>query len=188
MKAGGFYHVYNIGNNRETIFKEDCNYDFFLRRLQFYVGGLVHIHAYCLMPNHFHLLIEVPLENEHLTVPSGKSGMSHIKKAFKNFFISYAKSINKAYDRLGSLFKTKCPFKPVHDDFQYRTTIAYIHYNPIKAGLCESYDQWEYSSFLFHKNQEPSLADKVRVLKEFGNLEEFLNFHERYQKLKNPDF
>jgi putative transposase len=187
MKAGGFYHVYNIGNNRETIFKEDCNYDFFLRRLQFYVGGLVHIHAYCLMPNHFHLLIEVPLENEHLTVPSGKSGMSHIKKAFKNFFISYAKSINKAYGRLGSLFKTKCPFKPVHDDFQYRTTMAYIHFNPIKARLCESYEEWEHSSFSSFLKQRSALTNIDRALFQFDNLEEFLNFHELYKDLKKPN-
>lgn len=188
MKAGGFYHVYNIGNNRETIFKEDCNYDFFMRRLHYYVGGLVHIHAYCLMPNHFHLLIEVPIENHHHTLPFGKSGLSTIQRAFKNFFTSYAKSINRAYGRLGSLFKTKCPFKPIHDDFQYRTTMAYIHNNPVKAMLCEEYENWEHSSFASIKMQKLSVANVDRALLHFGGLEEFLNFHDLYRSNNNPNY
>ncbi len=187
MKAGGFYHVYNIGNNRETIFKEDCNYEFFLRRLQYYVGGLVHIHAYCLMPNHFHLLIEIPIENHHHTLPFGKSGLSTIQRAFKNFFTSYAKAINKAYGRLGSLFKTRCPFKPINDHYQYKITMAYIHYNPVKAKLCESYEKWERSSYQLIQTRKANTIRVERALQQFGGLEEFLNFHNHYGKFKNPD-
>lgn len=99
LKAGGFYHVYNIGNNRETIFKEDCNYDF----------------------------------------------------------------------------------------FQYRATVAYIHYNPVKARLCEDYDNWEYSSFSYLKKQLIGFANPYRTLQQFGSLEEFLNFHDLYSSSRNPD-
>lgn len=182
MEAGGFYHVYNIGNNRETIFKEDCNYDFFLRRLFFYTHGYVIIHAFCLMPNHFHLLIEIPIAMEEHTRPRGKSGLSNIQRAFKNFFTSYAKSINKAYDRLGSLFKTKCEFKPINNFFQYRTTVAYIHYNPVKAKLSENYTSWPYSSYPHILKNNYPLIHANRTLEEFGGLEQFLNFHDNYKR------
>lgn len=187
LQPGGLYHVYNIGNNRETIFKEDANYHYFLRRLKYYTDAFVIIHAYCLMPNHFHLLIEIPLDKEEHTIPWGESKLSNIQRAFKNFFTSYAKAINKAYDRLGSLFKTRCQFKPISSHHQYRTTVAYIHYNPVKAKLCKSFNDWSYSSFNDFMTSEKLIADTARTLQEFGGLEEFLNFHQFYRQLKNSD-
>lgn len=62
MESGRFYHIYNRGNNRETLFKEQRNYSYFLKRYRYYLCPLVDTFAYCLLPNHFHLLIRVRRE------------------------------------------------------------------------------------------------------------------------------
>jgi hypothetical protein len=59
MQPGNFYHVYNRGNNRQRIFFEERNYLYFLRLFEKYLSPLVDVYAYCLMPNHFHLLIRI---------------------------------------------------------------------------------------------------------------------------------
>ena len=57
---GDFYHIYNRGNNRERVFYERENYAFFLRRVRQYLIPVVDVVAYCLMPNHYHLLDKAP--------------------------------------------------------------------------------------------------------------------------------
>lgn len=60
FSAGNVYHIYNRGNNRASIFFERENYLYFLEKLRLYFAPeSVRIHAYCLMPNHFHLLVEL---------------------------------------------------------------------------------------------------------------------------------
>jgi REP element-mobilizing transposase RayT len=56
MEPGSYYHIFNRGNNREYIFREDANYRFFLERYKKYLTPHVNTYAYCLMSNHFHLL------------------------------------------------------------------------------------------------------------------------------------
>ncbi len=55
LEPGKYYHIYNRGNNRENIFKEDRNYAYFLKLYVFHVGPIADTYAYCLLRNHFHL-------------------------------------------------------------------------------------------------------------------------------------
>jgi putative transposase len=64
MLPGCTYHLFNHANGWENLFKEHKNYDFFLERLSLHVLPVAHIYAYCLMPNHFHLLLKIREENE----------------------------------------------------------------------------------------------------------------------------
>ena len=59
LQFGQYYHIYNRGNNRETLFREERNYPYFLSLFIKHVDPVVDTHAYCLMPNHFHLLVKV---------------------------------------------------------------------------------------------------------------------------------
>ena len=61
-----YYHIYNRGNNSEKIFYNNENYNYFLKKIAIYMSGYFHFYAYCLLPNHFHLLIRVKNENEIL--------------------------------------------------------------------------------------------------------------------------
>ena len=67
LTVGRFYHLFNRGINRQAIFFNEENYFYFLGLLDKYLTGYVSILAYCLLPNHFHLVIKV---NEEITVPA----------------------------------------------------------------------------------------------------------------------
>ena len=100
LTAGCYYHIYNRGNNREPIFFSDENYRYFLKGYAEYISPVADTFAYCLLPNHFHFLVQIKEQQEEL---SGALASQH----FSNFFNSYTKSINKAYQRTGSLFEKR---------------------------------------------------------------------------------
>ncbi len=124
------YHVYNQGNNRETIFLERENYLFFLRKMRKHLLPHADILCYCLMPNHFHWLL-VPkatglaegtlpksrrkTEEEKISATSEVSAISVKQKRLNQeialLLSSYTKAINKRYGRSGSLFKSKTKAK-----------------------------------------------------------------------------
>jgi putative transposase len=152
MNEGQFYHVYHRGNNRQRIFFEPKNYQYFLEKFQKYVCPVTDVYAYCLMPNHFHFLIQVheqPLiqHPSDLLVDYKSKKLSPIEKGFKDFFISYAKSINKAYHRTGSLFQSRFRRKIITDENYMSTIIPYIHLNPVRAGITSNVYQYAHSSF-----------------------------------------
>ena len=163
FSPGEYYHLYNRGNNRQTIFFERENYGFFLQRVREYLlpGGITVV-AYCLMPNHYHLLVginrgetsEVSKTSE--VSPSGVSpsetsevsGVSHnVSTAMMRLSVSFTKAINERYDRVGALFQG--PFQAVHvDRNEYLLHLSrYIHLNPVAAGLVEQPEAWEFSSY-----------------------------------------
>ena len=67
MLPGSTYHLFNHANGRENLFLEPKNYDFFLGRLSLHVLPIAHIYAYCLLPNHFHLLLKIRDQQELTT-------------------------------------------------------------------------------------------------------------------------
>jgi REP element-mobilizing transposase RayT len=115
-----FYHIYNCGNNKENIFIEEQNYDYFLKLAKKHLFKTSDILAYCLLKNHFHFLIKTK-EN---------SSSKEISQSFSNFFNSYSKSINKKYGRSGSLFKDRFSRIRLENEEYLKNLILYIHLNP----------------------------------------------------------
>ena len=135
LVAGQYYHLYNRGNNRGDIFFERDNYCFFLRRFREYVADeYAQVIAYVLMPNHYHVLL--------------KALNDKLSAAMQKFSISYTKAINERFDRVGSLFQGSFEAKHVDDENYLRHLSRYIHLNPVRARLCDSPEQWEFSSYL----------------------------------------
>jgi putative transposase len=64
LESGYYYHIYNQGNNRENIFFKEKNYDYFLHLFKKYIVPITETYAYCLLPNHFHFLLRIKIENE----------------------------------------------------------------------------------------------------------------------------
>jgi len=150
LVAGEYYHIYNRGNNRQPIFFERENYLFFLRRARERLMGhqgpagepdsrspgarvFCSIAAYCLMPNHYHLLV-CPTDDQFSRHMQGFSG-------------SYTKAINKRYERVGALFQG--PFHALRvDRSEYLLHLSrYVHLNPVQAGLVKQAHDWEFSSY-----------------------------------------
>ncbi len=165
IEEGACYHIYNRGNNRAHVFFEPSNYLHFMKQFEKYVVPYCEIYAYCLMPNHFHFFIKV--QNKRW-----------FEKGIKNFFISYSKSINKQYDRVGSLFQGRYKAKEIISDSYYARIITYIHQNPAAAGLVTNLQDYPYSSYGDYVEDIPSFLSRSEVLNWFGNLESFIKEHE----------
>src|SRR5690554_5809319 len=102
-----FYHVYNHANGIENIFKEEKNYYYFLLKYKQHIGPVADTYAYCLLPNHFHILLKTrPLNRIFLEKTKGKEKVFQdlLSQRMSNFFNAYTKAFNKMYDRKGSLF------------------------------------------------------------------------------------
>src|SRR5262245_59288620 len=111
----GLYHIYNRGNNKEPIFFSPDNYDYFLLKCHQYLNPCSDILAWCLMTNHFHFLVDVPLQGLE-KVRMGGILMPAITNGFRMLQSTYAKGINKRNNRTGNLFQQKTKAKWIGDD------------------------------------------------------------------------
>lgn len=122
-QLGGYYHLYNRGAHRLSIFREPENYLFLLRRLKNFLPGLeLSIIAYCLMPNHYHFLIR-------------QDGSPPAGLLIQRLFNSYTKAYNKRYGHSGTLFERRYLAKPVTETPHLLHLCRYIHANPVKDGF-----------------------------------------------------
>ena len=168
MELGQSYHIYNHAIGSENIFREYDNYRYFLKQYKKYLGEIVDTYAYCLMPNHFHMLIRVRtdlagFQNLSGLPPTklGHSSKNPVIKSFSDFFNSYSKAFNKRFERRGSLFTE--PFKriPILTESQWQETFLYIHLNPVKHGFVKRQEQWKWSSWEAYANlNKPSTLDR----------------------------
>jgi putative transposase len=179
-----YYHIFNRGNNRESVFLEDQNYYLFMQLYSKYIPPIADTIAYCLLRNHFHLYIRTKSAIEILD-SLGKRAINRTRllhfpsRQFSNFFNAYAKIFNLTYHRTGSLFQH--PFKriPVNDTLHINRLIAYIHKNPQHHGFVDDFRDWPFSSFHCQDSQEGiSITDQV-ALRFFQNSREYHRIHSR---------
>lgn len=168
LQPGCYYHIYNRGNNKENIFREARNYHHFLATWKKYIEPVALNFCYSLQPNHFHFLIFTKENNTEQI----------ISRAFSNCFNSYAKSINKAYGRTGSLFQEKFGRKLITNENFFLEIIFYIHSNIQKHGLSNDFTTYPYSSYLSLISSKPTSLQRDELIDWFGGKEEFVRFHE----------
>ena len=141
----GVWHVFARGVERRLIFLDDDDRRRYLRLLRGVVEQFRwHCLAYCLMPNHVHLLIET-------TQPNLGRGMHSLHGI-------YAQSFNERWTRVGHLFQSRFGSRAVRDDIGLMRVLPYITANPVAAGLCATPDEWEWSS---HRALVDGLADEI---------------------------
>lgn len=144
---GRCFHVYNQGNNRQQIFMRPENYQYFLRLTIKYILPCGELHAFCLMPNHFHLLLRThAISCEKIRV--GGLELPRLLNGVRLLQTTYAQAINKQEQRTGSLFRQKAKFLEIvpERDAHGAHIIHYLHNNPVKAGLVTEATDWPYSS------------------------------------------
>ncbi len=169
LYRGHFYHLYNRSNNNELVFKSHENYLFFLKKYRFYFESLFTTLAYCLMPTHFHFMILVE-----------SSDMKQMQTNIGILLSSYTKSINKYYQRHGSLFQNHTKTVLVQDEGQLLLTTAYIHRNPVRAKFVKKPEEWPYSSYPEYIGKRiGTLPDTGLILAKFSSLNEFISFSQR---------
>ncbi len=103
LVCGETYHIYNKAVGSELLFKADTDYKHFLKKLARFILPIANLYAYCLIPNHFHLLLKIkePDEIPELKKINEDDYSRYLTHVFGNFFNSYSKSFNKMYNRNG---------------------------------------------------------------------------------------
>ncbi len=175
---GAFYHVYNRGNNKENIFNEAGNYNYFLSLWKKHIEPVAETYCYVLLSNHFHALIRI---RENLSLTSKASDVSRMpmaEQAFANLFNAYAKAYNKANNRTGKLFEERFRKKPVLDSGYLMQIVYYIHQNLQNHGFIDDFRLYPHSSYKGILSNKPTLLERDILLKWFDGKENFLKYHE----------
>ena len=165
--AGHFYHIYNRGVGKQNIFVLEENFLFLLRRigkyLPFYPISLI---AYCLMPNHYHMLL--------FAKQDGAPG-----QFIQRLFNSYTQAFNLQQGRRGTLFEGRAKSKLIFEDEYLFQLTRYIHLNPVHAGLVARPEDWMFSNYReFIGMRKGLLFDAEFFETQFGSPEEYRAFAE----------
>lgn len=184
LEYGQFYHIYNRGNNREDIYFEERNYRYFLQLYAHYVEPVAGTYAYCLLRNHFHVLVRIRMpEEQEQTLGVSKTPrvlkVLNPSRQFGNLLNAYAKTINKAYQRTGSLFQHPFGRVLVTTDAYLIHLITYIHQNPQKHRFVDDFRDWPYSSYHTFVSGKPSHLKRDEALAWFGSPAAFQLSHQQ---------
>ena len=167
---GHYYHIYNRGVNYQPIFFHRDNYFYLIRLIKsIFEKYNVTIISYCLMPNHYHLLVRPEL-NEVLS------------DCMRDIFISYVQAINKRFKRKGPLFEGR--FRSILvDEINYVLHLCrYIHLNPVKASLVKFPEDWIFSNFReWIGIRRWRLIDERFIKSNFSNQSKYRKFVVEYQ-------
>jgi putative transposase len=192
--SGNILHIYNRGNNKEKIFFDEQDYSAFLFRFGLCLGFTEEelnkekltampysriritntdkndfkLHAFCLMPNHFHLLIEQYKDIQ-------------VSKLISKLCTSYAMYLNKKHKRVGHVFQDQFKAVIIENDPQLMWTSSYIHMNPVKDKLVKYPGDYKWSSYNdFASKRNLPIVNKEFLISTFGSqnnfIKETLNF------------
>lgn len=182
---GQIYHIYNRGVEKRPIFQNSRDFQRFLKSLEYYqLQGpkpsfskffqpsihiidfskkIVEILAYCLMPNHFHLLVK----------QSAEGGITEFVSKFMN---SYTKYYNTKHNRVGPLLQGQFKAVLIEYDEQLQHVSRYIHLNPITSFLVKNLDDYRWSSYKEYTQSLAGICKKEDVLDFFKSPEGYEQF------------
>ncbi len=165
LQDGCFAHIFSRSIEKRYIFKTDCDFNEFQNLLlHFKKKYPFQIHHYCLMHTHFHIAVSMP-------------DTCLFSKALQELKWRYTRSFNKRHKRRGPLWQER--FKSLLiEDAQYLYACGiYIEGNPLKAGLVDRSEDWNYSSAsVYTSGEDNPLVDRY----ELPSLPEGINWEERF--------
>lgn len=155
---GACYHITSRGNRRENIFYSDGDKKVFIGKLNETLNKYHFIcHAYCLMDNHYHLFIETPNANI-------SEGMHYLNTSYTNWF-------KAEHNIVGSVLQGRYKSILVDQDNYGLKLSAYIHLNPLRAGIVEDINQYRWSSYLDYVSDRGKVVERLEkefILSQFG--------------------
>lgn len=194
FESDHIYHIYNQGNNHQKIFFNRQNYLFFLKKIREHISPYADVLAWCLMPNHFHLMVFV--KTVELEIDGSKDLNKRKKTRTLNNSIglllrAYTRAINNQERRSGSIYrrttKAECISKidgianaflnteeggshiaQIPEKEYLQSCFNYIHNNPVKAGLAKNSKDWEFSSYLDYCGLRNGTLVNTKRAREYG--------------------
>src|SRR3989338_4421942 len=154
---GAWYHVMNRGAGKQQIFRDARDYTAFLTLLgETSLMWKSEVHAYCLMPNHYHLLIRTPLAN--------------LSRVMRHINGVYTQRYNRRWNRDASLFRGRFKAILVEEDAYLDELVRYIHLNPAKANLTSKAHHYIWLSFPYYlgRSKKPQCLVTDIILQRFG--------------------
>jgi REP element-mobilizing transposase RayT len=174
-----FYYITVRGNRREKIFYSPQDKEVFLKRLkEMLIKYTMTCHAYCLMDNHYHLFIKT-------TKPNLSQGIHYLNSAYTNWF-------RNKHQIVGPLFQGRFKSILVDADNYALMLSAYIHLNPLRAGIVKQLEDYPWSSYLDYLNlRKSNITDPSFVLNLIDNntlkaIKKYRNYLIEYQDMKDP--
>jgi REP element-mobilizing transposase RayT len=179
---GHYYHIYNRGNNSSPIFFETENYYHFLRLYAKYIEPIAETYAWCLLKNHFHLLVRIKEKEEIIATDLTYNTTTQPKviepyRQFSHLFNAYTQAINKRHHRTGSLFENKYERKLVTTEEYFQQLIFYIHNNPVHHGLVKQMSLYPCSSYETILSEKPTMVQRKKVIALFSGKENYIYYH-----------
>lgn len=167
LEDEGIYHIYNNAVGKEKLFYHEFHYLRFLEKLGIYLAPLADIWCYSLLPDKYHILIEIK-KNFNGT---------EISKAISKCCNAHAKWINKLACRKGNLFNR--PFKryKIWTDRDVSAAIWFIHNIPKLSGEVKNFHEWRYSSYHDLLSGKHILISE-KAIDHCGNVNDFISFHQ----------
>jgi len=167
---GGYFHLYNRGAGRGLLFFNAGNYEHCLRLVKHYSSQYtVAVIAYCLMPNHYHLLVR-------------QDGDTSLSKFINVLFNAYAQAVNAEQSRSGALFEGRFRHVQIEREEYLAHLCRYIHLNPVKAKLAQQPDDWPYSNYLeWVRQRDGTLKDEAFIREHYPDPAAYGRFVADYQ-------
>jgi len=196
FSKGCVYHIYNRGNNKEIVFRDEQDYRAFLFRLGLGLGiekgdlngcevtkslksririqslepNSFKLYAFCLMPNHFHLLIE-------------QCGNESISKLILKVSTSFSKYLNLKHKRVGYVFQDRFKSVRIETNPQLMLISSYIHMNPVKDSVVNKPEEYRWSSYSdFIVDRKNPVVYKQFLNEVFGSTKNFINENTKLYK------
>lgn len=187
FEADCYYHIVNHAVGSENLFRTPENYRYFLNRYAHHTNTVLETFAYCLMPNHFHLLVKIR-SVEELSKDSKFNNDVHkyVMQKFSNLLNGYAKAYNIRFGRKGALFVDYTKRFVVDSDSYFTAAVNYIHQNPTNHGFVADLSEWHYSSYHALVSDKTTRLKRDEVINWFGDKQHFVSFHQQNRSPLDP--